>query len=156
MTFFSVLLRINSLFLKEVELALQYGLGLYAHAEETKEGFTKKYEEVIRTDKNLKEFYHNSLCWMMMRVDIGMVTKESIPVLLNRMNVVSSSWVREVEERLNFNMEDVLEKHFLGYTTNVITLSTAGFIKKRARVLKNQLGQFTDKQIEKSEEKEYD
>lgn len=137
-------------------MALKYGLGLYASKVETKEGFTKRYEEVIRPDESLKEFYHSSLCWMMMKVDIGMITKESIPVFLNRMNVISSSWVRDREERLNLKMEEVLEKYFLGYTTNVRTLSTTDFIQKRARVLKNQLGQFTDKQIEKSEEEEYE
>lgn len=137
-------------------MALQYGLGLYARKEEVKEGFTKRYEKEIKPDKNLRQFYHGSLCWMMMRVDIGMITKESIPVFLNRMNVVSSFWAQEVEERLKLKMDEVLEKYFLGYTTNVRTLSTAEFIKKRGRVLKNQLGQFTDKQIEESEEKEYD
>ena len=137
-------------------MALKYGLGLYARKKETKEGFTKRYEEEIKPDESLKEFYHGTLCWMMMGVDIGMITKESIPVFLSRMSVLSGSWLESVEKRYKFKVEEILEKYFLGYTSNVKTLSTTDFIQKRARVLRNQLEQFTDKQIEVSEEKEYD
>jgi len=137
-------------------MALKYGLGLYARKEETKEEFTKRYDEEIKPDEKLTEFYHGTLCWMMMGADIGMITKESIPVLINRLDVVKSAWMKEIEKRFKLKIDKLLEKYFLGYTTNVRTLSTADFIKKRARILKNQLKQFTDKQIEGSEEKQYD
>ena len=134
-------------------MALRYGLGLYAEGKE-REATSKRYKEEIKPDKGLNDFYHNHLCWLMMRVDIGVITKESIVVLNNRLQTVSPDWHKEIEKAFKgdkLGFEGTLKKYFLGYSVNVITLSTPDFIKKESKILRNKLVSYTTKEIKDSE-----
>lgn len=137
-------------------MSLNFGFGLYDKKENRKD-WDAKYEK-IKSNKTFRTFYQVELCYVMMVTDIATVTEKLIPILINRWRTVAEEWYNATMKKLGAkdasSAEEVL-KQFIGYQINAITLCTSEFIKKRTKMLKNQLIQLTQAEIEAGRKEEF-
>jgi len=111
-------------------MSLNYGFGLYEYDETSRKNWNEKFNKLSKEDQN---FYHNYLPWIMLFVDICDVTEEMIPHISARLKAVNPDMYSDVCEKYTNKTEKGLDeylKKFIGFSTNVLTISRKDFIKK--------------------------
>lgn len=100
----------------------------------------RKFEELSDKDK---KFFHDSLPWILMIVDVGIVSRKTIPTIVDRLRYINKDlWEMPTQEQ-----EKYLEK-FIGFSANVLTLSHAAFKKKLCARADNNIRRFPFKDKE--------
>ncbi|MBS3748127.1 MAG: hypothetical protein KGY67_00320 [Candidatus Thermoplasmatota archaeon] len=123
---------------------LRWGFYLYKNGMEEKR--KEKYDELNDIDK---EVYHGFLPYLLLATDIGIITKKTIPVILNRHKY--NKIIASDKEEKKFLNEKYLKK-FIGYTVNVNTISDNEFFKRLKKNYQNNLNEkLTKKNISKFE-----
>ena len=133
-------------------MSLKFGFGLYDDNPESRAFWTKKYKALSEEDKY---FHRHHLCWILMVVDIGNVSMESIPHIVARYKLIERNSLEQYEEmaveRGAKDFSEYLER-FTGYQVNVFTTTTQAFVKKLLdrdrRGYVNALPSLTKKQAE--------
>jgi hypothetical protein len=129
-------------------MALEYGFGLYTEDPASREFWKKKYEALSDLEKT---FYAEYLPWILMHVDIGVVSKETIPHIVSRYRVAApemsdsiKGWCKDA------GAEDFVEylQRFTGYSVNVLTISTGEFITKQAQGLRRSMPKLSKKEAQ--------
>ena len=121
-------------------MSLNYGFGLYGNTDECKELGTKKFEALSETDK---KFYHEVLPWALMIVDIGVVSKSTIPHIVARMKVIEPLyWKDTLPEEIEQTSANIAKylMNFTGFQANIHTTSLTEFGKKLTNRIKNDTG----------------
>jgi hypothetical protein len=111
-------------------MSLNYGFGLYEYDETSRKNWNEKFNKLSKEDQN---FYHNYLPWIMLFVDIHNVTEEMIPHISARLKAVNPGMYSDVCEKYTNKTKKGLDeylKKFIGFSTNVLTISRKDFIKK--------------------------
>lgn len=112
-------------------MSLNFGFG-YGHEEENPERWTRKFEALNEKDR---DFYWNSLPWLMMGVSIQYVSKDTIPEIVKR-HKLSPILAGEDNEKLvkdSKKFENYLGR-FIGFNTNVNMETDAKFLQKVGRL----------------------
>lgn len=100
-------------------MSLKFGFGLYDEDPAARQLWERKFQALSDADK---AFFHEKLPAILIITDIGFVSEETVPHIVNRLEVVRPDWVEK-------RMEEYL-KRFIGYLANVRTLSKRSFIRK--------------------------
>jgi len=118
-------------------MSLEYGFGLYENDPAARKILKDKFEALSDEDKK----FFGQLCFILMIVDIGIVTEQTIPHIVARLNLVNPQ-TRTTED---WKSGEYLKK-FIGYQANVITEDTGTFIRNKARAWRNRLPKLSKKQ----------
>lgn len=121
-------------------MALLYGFGRRQGVDQAVAD--ARFEALSDADKN---FYHNYLPFLLLEVDIGVVTEGSIPHITARLEVANQNMVAStrawlLENGYQKDMElsgyraifELYLDRFLGYTANVSTTTSTEFVKRIA------------------------
>lgn len=103
----------------------------------------QQFENVIKKDDKLLEFYHKKLPFILMRVDVGEVREDTIDIINERLRATAPIYHFELCDEYRDEANGVtgfasfLRKHFIGFQANVTTLSREGYAKKMAHLILN-------------------
>jgi len=120
-------------------MSLEYGFGLYETDPAARTILNEKFEALSDVDKKFFE----QLCFILMIVDIGTVSEQTIPHIVARLDLANPQLLKNYE---NLNVFCEYLKKFIGYQANVITEDTGAFIKKRAKNWRTRLPKLSKKQ----------
>ena len=136
-------------------MALEFGFNRYnRNSPEEDAVWNKVFDDLAQDDK---DFFHNSLPWILMFTDIGQVTTLSIPHIVKRLIVYDINLYRSYLKDISVDLEiakseSPLETYlirFIGFTANVATLTSSEFIKKRTTWMKREVPHLAQKDIAK-------
>jgi len=122
-------------------MALEFGFGLYSK----RPWGTEAFKSLNKVDE---DFYHGDLPWLLVGVEIGIISKRTIPHILARLELFHKDWLvnlnTKTQKDYDIDFKDYLPR-FTGYQANVITLSNADYASKYKRLLDQRVGAFTKK-----------
>lgn len=120
--------------------------GFYLYESDKKKQREEKFNELNKTDKKV---YHNLLPYMLLATDVHVITKKTIPIILQRLHY--NRIIADEKEKKYFLNEKYLQK-FIGYEVNVITLSDDDFFRRLKKNYQNNVGiKLTKKKIKEFE-----
>ena len=129
-------------------MALEFQFGLHDNDPCSRAYWNAKYEKLSDMDK---EFYYKQLMFILMQVDIGVVSKEAIPHIVARYRVIAPEMSDNIkvmcEEAKAEDFVEYLER-FTGYQANVITSSLGAFVVKVAKELRFSMPKLSKKDAE--------
>ena len=102
-------------------------------------------------DEKDMQFFHRELWAILMHVGIGVVTKKSIPHIVERLKLVGEGWHKEIETRVGTPLADYLKK-FIGYKANVYIEGKGEWLKRHSRDVPS-LGKKTAEMLRKESER---
>jgi hypothetical protein len=129
-------------------MALEFGLGRRDKDTEKCMAWQKRWDLLQDGDK---AFALNSLPFILMFSDIGIVTEESIPHITGRLQVGNPEISEDIKNQLkeyNISFEEYL-KRFIGFSANVSTLTSTEFIKNVIFKIKQRTPALSKDQINK-------
>lgn len=130
-------------------MALEYGYGLYQSDPATRAHWKKKFDAL---DEFSRKFFHETLPYMLLFSDVGVVSYNSILHITRRLEYWHAEVYRQVIKALaeydeKLSMELFLQR-YIGYRANIVTLSTREYIKRAAQQLRDRLPKITDPEAE--------
>jgi len=128
-------------------MALHYGFGQYEEPPAAKDFWTKKFQALSERDK---KFHVEYLPWILMMVDISLVSKETIPHIVARYCIAAPEMTESIKGWCEESGKDFVEylQRFTGYSVNVRTISTGEFVTKITKEYRRSLPKLSKKEAE--------
>lgn len=124
-------------------MSLNYGFGRDDDDAATKTVWERKFEALSEEEK---KFFHEVLPYALMLADIGVVSFETIPHILSRVQFLSDNFWRGAIPVKYLSVKEEYLKKFIGFRANVRTTSFVEFKKKISELLRRDVRKLTEQQ----------